>query len=222
MYKDRLKPAVMETIYRCDTLPPSDDLDAWMTMAHRVETQYKDFLYWKNQHHPVQNTQNKPTAKPQQPTTTPVTNTMAKDPDAMNVDRKHNTFNCYNCRKPGHIAKNCQAPKKLFVTRVVEIDDEREAKIAADKNKMECMEKELAALKELVVKELILWKTCRVQKCGRCQKVSEKALASAYVLHTSRFPNALIYQRAEDDEGEKRGKRNMTSINNINNINIQN
>ena len=51
--------------------------------------------------------------------------------------------------------------------------------------------------------------------------MSEKALASAYVLRPSRFPNALIYRRAEDDEGKKRGKRNMTSINNVNNINIQ-
>ena len=140
----------METIYRRDTLSPSDDLDAWMTTAHRVETQYKDFLYWKNQHHPMQNTQNKSTLKPQQPTTTPVTNTTAKDPDTMDVDRKCNTFNCYNCGKLGHIAKNCRAPKKPFVTRVVEVDDEKEAKIAADKDKMECMVKELAALKELV------------------------------------------------------------------------
>ena len=90
------------------------------------------------------------TPKPQQPMATLVTNTTAKDPDAMDVDRKCNTFNCYNCRKPGHIAKNCRAPKKPFVTRVVEIDDEKEAKIAADKDKMECMAKELAALKELV------------------------------------------------------------------------
>ena len=51
-------------------------------------------------------------------------------------------------------------------------------------------------------------------------RYSEMAMASAYVLHPSRFPNALIYRRAEDDEGKKRGKRNMTSIN-INNINIQ-
>ena len=55
-----------------------------------------------------------------------------------------------------------------------------------------------------------------VEEVGR---YSEKAMASAYVLRPSRFPNALIYRRAEDDESEKRGKRNMTSINNINNIN---
>ena len=63
MYKDGLKPAVMETIYQCNTLPPSDNLNARMMTVHRVETQYKDFLYWKNQHHPAQNTQSKPTPK---------------------------------------------------------------------------------------------------------------------------------------------------------------
>ena len=51
-----------------------------------------------------------------------------------------------------------------------------------------------------------------MRKCGRSWKVSEKTLASAYMLHPSQFPNPLIYQRVEDDEGEKRGTVTLTKL----------
>ena len=96
--------------------PADDNLDAWYDRSTELARGYRDAKKTfgdcgrRNDNRPPQTktNNNDPTPIVSSSRTTET----ARDPNAMDIDRKQTPFKCYNCGKPGHMAKDCRAPKK--------------------------------------------------------------------------------------------------------------
>jgi hypothetical protein len=126
-YRRGLPRPIVEKIYSSadGTLPVN--LAGWKLKARQLDNLYRDFkdLGYGT---PAQ------TNKPKAPNTggralsaPPAASTgAASSSDAMDVDghtRKGDTRRCYNCNKPGHIARNCPEPRKARSIRGFTIDE---------------------------------------------------------------------------------------------------
>ncbi|KAF8689163.1 hypothetical protein AX14_003375 [Amanita brunnescens Koide BX004] len=95
--------------------PADDNLDAWYDRSTELARGYRDAKKTfgdrgrrndRTAQPKTSNSEPAPAASTSRTTKTP------RDPNAMDIDRKRTPFKCYNCGKPGHMAKDCRAPKK--------------------------------------------------------------------------------------------------------------
>jgi hypothetical protein len=126
-YRRGLPRPIVEKIYSSadGTLPA--DLEGWKRKARQLDNLYRDF---KDLGYSAPAQTNKPKA----------TNTGSRAPsapsaastgivstsDAMDVDghmRRGDFRKCYNCNKPGHIARNCPEPRQARSIRGLTIDE---------------------------------------------------------------------------------------------------
>jgi hypothetical protein len=124
-------------------LKDTDSLETWYIKAVEFERARRlaNQMYGNRERKPNQfqtnRTSSTTTVTTGNDTKTPKTEKMTNPIKQEEIDRMRKEGICFNCKKKGHISRNCPEPRQGFFTRKVEIKEEKkEEKKEVDINSM--------------------------------------------------------------------------------------